>query len=312
MKLAKMRPWKLFGLVGLIVVLAVPFFIVWQGTSQPAPAPQPEPVFNLQADESAAMNQDERFEIAFNPAAFAFVDDDEIDEYTLMLDQAPMMPEANAEQKKLMQQNRLLLLITRLGLTKEQLQQFKTITADLIKSRDEHRAALGKYQKDVNDFLLKFQGTDEDLQKGLDEFKKTGQELHKTHHDKVAAAEKTFKQNLNWEQGEKLLKAVRVGQRMMILRRSMMGPQGRPGPRAFYSGEPGEQKENQHMMPRQQHRNDQPPTMRQPGQPGQLVPHMMQRRQAQGPQVGPIGHFLMKNVDILDEVLAAKLAALGS
>jgi hypothetical protein len=312
MQLAKMRPWKLFGLVGLIVVLAVPFVIVWQGTSQPDPVPQPEMVLNLQDDESAAMNPDEPFEIALSQDMFDLADEDEMDEFTLMLNQQPMMPGASAEQKKLMQQNRLLLLISRLGLTKEQLQQFKAITADLIKSRDEHRAALEKHQKDVNDFLLKFQGTDEDLQKGLQELKKTGQELHKAHHDKVAAAEKTFKQNLNWEQGEKLTKAVRVGQRLMVFRRGLMGPHGDPGPRAFNFRQPGEQKENQHMMPGERSQGKQRPMMRQPVQPGQRLPHMAQGRQAQGPQVGPIGHFLMKNVEILDEVLAAKLAALGS
>ncbi len=331
----KMRNWKWLGLLALGIAVAIPVTMTLTGASQPSPPATPsqsESYFNSQ-------NQDEAFdEPVFDEEgmmAMAFQSDDfsediegeETGEFAFFSQEPMMMNEGNAEQKKLAKQNRLLLLLNRLALSKEQLQQLKNITGDLKKEKESHQTAMAQKQKELNNFLLKFNGSEEDLKKALQELRKGDPEAMKAHHEKLAAAEKQIKQLLNWEQGEKLMKTGRGQQhrQMMSFSPGMGMMQQHSGPRAFFFNQrgngPGPQMRDhmqglqkmmrQHMQMGTQQGN-QPPMMNQPGQPGQHGSQMMQGRKAQGPQVGPFGHFLMMNIDILDEVLAAKLAALGS
>ncbi|MBI1743851.1 hypothetical protein HYR54_12415 [Candidatus Acetothermia bacterium] len=336
MNLSKMRHWKLIGLAALMIVVLVPLLVSLKGTSQPpitqSPS-QPTTSQNPQEGESAPPNFDTSADeedgdtYVTNEIELADAEDEDAQDqteqtYAFALDQQtmPMMAQATPEQKKLAQQNHLLLLIDRLGLSKDQLTQLKNITGGLIKSRDESRAAMEKNQKDVNDFLLKFQGSEDDLKKGLEPLRKAGQDLKKAHQEKVAAAEKALKQNLNWEQGEKLMKAVAGRHRVMIMRHGMPGMMQHGGPGFF--GQQGQQmRKGQHnqgnqppsmgqMMKGQQHQGNQPPQP--PMMRGQQPMNPMQVRQNQGPKIGPLGHFLMLHLDTLDAALAAKLAALGS
>lgn len=328
MELSKMRHWKLIGLAALMIAVLVPLLVSLKGTSQPtvtqSPS-QPTTSQNLQEGESAppsfdtSADEEDGDTYVTNEIELADAEDEDAQEqteqtYAFALDQQsmPMMAQATPEEKKLAEQNHLLLLIDRLGLSKDQLTQLKNITDGLIKSRDEHKAAMEKNQKDVNDFLLKFQGSEDDLKKGLEPLRKAGQDLKKAHQEKVAAAEKALKQNLNWEQGEKLIKAASRGHRVMIMRHGMPGmmQHGGPGPRAFFFGQQGQQMRKGQMMKGQQRQGNQPPQP--PMMRGQQPMNPMQTRQNQSPKIGPLGHFLMLHLDALDATLAAKLAALGS
>ncbi len=327
----KMRNWKWIGLMVLAIAVASPITITLTGASQPSPPvpqPQTESYSNSQDEEfdEPLWNEDGMMAMAFqSDDFFGDIESDESEAFAFF--QPPMMlgMEGNAEQKKLAKQNRLLLLLNRLGLTKEQLKQLKTITGDLRKEKEAHHAAKAQKQKELNDFLLKFNGSEEDLKKGLQELRKEDPAAMKAHHEKLAAAEKQIKQLLNWEQGEKLMKAGRVKshRQMMFFGPGMnMMQQHDGGPRAFFfqhreKGRDSQMRERMQGMMRQHMQmqppqGNQPPMMMQPGQPHGRGPQMMQRGQAQHHQGSPFLFVLMQNIEILDDVLAAKLAALGS
>jgi hypothetical protein len=161
------------------------------------------------------------------------------------------------------------------------------------------------------------------LQKGLQELRKGGQDLKKAHHEKLVAAEKQVKQMLSFAQGEKFMKAIRGSARsprVMALRRPMMNMmRPSPGPQtfSFHHGQRAQHEiiqEFRHRLQQMQpQQGNQPPMMRQPRQQKRgPMAQMQQGRQTQSLQIGAIGHFLMRHLDVLDEVLSAKLAALRS
>jgi hypothetical protein len=263
-------------------------------------------------DESDALDSED--EIALHLELEAL---DEMEDLPAILAYAqPMMTPADTEPMKLARQNRLLLLINRLGLSREQLAQLKTITGDLIRARDDYRVARTNHQKELNDFLLKFQGSHEDLQRGLEPLRQAGRDLHRGFLEKVAGAEKTVKQSLTWEQGEKLTRAVRRGG-AILLRRHAPGQTLAPGhgARLFrFGGPPRLEIREEIRVQLQKHLNTLRHWMqgrRMPGQPQQPMMPGMQPPREPLPSIGPIGHFMLRHLDALDEALAAKLAAVG-
>jgi hypothetical protein len=286
-----LKNWKLLGSL-MLVLLSVSSVLVLSdiGQSQSTNA-QPAPPVEMQEEEVwdeldwESLFITEEMELGIGG------------EFARLAGMQPGMPNIDPEQAKLAQQNRLLLLINGLELSKEQLTQLKAITSDLIQSRDKIRSAIAGHQKEVNAFLLKFQGTEEELKSGLQSLRQGLLMVVKSHLEKVAEAEKAVKEMLSFEQGEKLMRAIHggigPGHRMMQ----------RPGSRMFFMERLGERIRGraEDLRARIQTWRQQNPA-RQP---------MVQQRQ-QLPKIGQLGRVLMRHLDVLDAALAAKLAALGS
>lgn len=274
-----LKNWKLFSslvAVLVLVLLAVAFSNIGQSPSTNA---QPVPPVEMQEE-----NQDE---LDFDsPLTGGELELGSIGgEFAWLAEMQPGMPNIDPEQARLAQQNRLLLLINSLELSKEQLMKLKTITSDLIQSRDKVRSAMANHHKEVNAFLLKFQGTEEELKSGLQPLHQGLLTVMKSHVEKVAEAEKAVKEMLSFQQGEKLLRATRTTlSRMFFMER---------------------------LSERIKKRAEAPQNRIQTWRQNPARQPMMQSR-GQLPTIGQIGRLLMRYLDVLDEALAAKLAALGS
>lgn len=281
-----LKNWKLLSL--LMAVLAFALLAVAFSNIGRSPSTNAQPVPPVETQEE---NQDEldfdspltggELELGSTSGEFAWL-------------AQSGMPHIDPEQARLAQQNRLLLLINSLELSKEQLTKLKTITSDLIQSRDKVHSAMADHQKEVNAFLLKFQGTEEELKSGLQSLRQGLLMMVKSHLEKVAEAENTVKEMLSFEQGEKLLGVIHggigPGHRMMQ----------RPGSRMFFMERLGERIRGraEDLRARIQTWRQQNPT-----------PMMHQRQQL--PKISQLGYLLMRHLNALDDALAAKLAALG-
>ncbi len=284
-----LKNWKLLSFLMAVLAFA-PLAVAFSNIGRsPSTSAQPGPPVEMQEE-----NQDE---LDFDsPLTVGELELGSLGgEFAWLAKMQPRMPNIDPEQARLAQQNRLLLLINSLEFSKEQLTKLKAITSDLIQSRDKIRSAIANHQKEVNAFLLKFQGTEEELKSGLHPLHQGLLMVMKSHVEKVAEAETAVKEMLSFQQGEKLLRATRIGPQHRMMER--------PGSRMFFMERLGK---------RMRERAEDPRTRIQTWRRQNPARQPMMQPSGQLPTIGQIGRLLMRYLDVLDEALAAKLAALGS